>query len=152
MSAEPYAVYLRSWMDDAPPPRPAWPPRAPLAPTLAAPAAPPRRDPPPAPAAPAAPPPGDRDHAIAVHADGDELVVLVGALGEVDHRTHLRAQDAALEAARVALAVVPSKDRGALKMVATKDHVIVRVACRSALAQAVDVARGVLAGWKAGAL
>ena len=102
--------------------------------------------------APAAPPPDDRDHAIAVHADGDELVVLVGALAAVDHRTHLRAQDAALEAARVALAVVPSKDRGALKMVATKDHVIVRVACRSALAQAVDVARGVLAGWKAGAL
>lgn len=137
-------VRAESWMGDAPV-RPPWPPIAPTHP------APVRCVPPSVP--PGEPPPvSGRDVALAVYDEGDELVILLGALDAVDHRVHLRVQDAALEAARVALVAVPDADRGDVRLTATKDHVIVRVRLRSHLAVAVAVARELLRGWKAGAL
>lgn len=125
------AVRAESWMDE-PPGRPlraqvgarepAWPPAAPA-----------RCAPPLLPGA---------------DAEGDVLVVRVELAG-ADARTHLRAQDAALEAARSALAVVPEGDRGDVAFVATRARVVVRVRCGSQLAAAVAVARGVLEGWRA---
>lgn len=151
-----------SWPGDDTPPRPPatqrprWQPSAPMAPTVAAPAAAPSSTPlglaPVAAPAPEPTPAPGRDVALAVHIDGAELVILLGALAGLDDAAHIRVQDAALEAARVARTVVPTKARGAVRLVATRDHVIVRVELRSHLACARDVARELLAGWKAGAL
>lgn len=134
-------VRLVSWMDD-PTPRPPARAAARRGTWQPAPPAPP----------PAAPPPSGRDVALSVYADGDELVILLGDLAGVGADAHLRAQDAALEAARVALLAVPRGDARAVRMVANRDHVIVRAPCPADVGRAVAVARGVLDGWKAGAL